>query len=309
MKELRIQSHHIQTFDQPMVACIGYFDGFHLGHQTLFNQTLSLTRQKGFLSAIISFDPDPWSVLQKQTQVHHLTTLEDRQIMAKALGFDVWIVIEFDHAMATMTPDEFIQRLKHLSIYHLVCGFDFRFGAKGAGDIQYLQRIQSDDFHVHICEEYQFQHEKVSTTRIKKALTEGRLELANELLGRPYSLKGIVVRGRQIGRKIGYPTANISILKEYFTPKLGVYVGYVQIDELNYQAMISVGQNPTVKEDGIISIEGHILDFDRDIYDRVVTFLFLHYLRPEAKYDSLEALIEQIKIDEKKTRAFFKRHE
>jgi len=309
MIELSIRHEDVLTFDQAMVACIGYFDGFHLGHQTLFNKTLVLAKEKGILSAMISFEPDPWTVLQKQLIVKHLTTIQDRRMMAEKMGFDVWIVIEFNETMASMSHVEFIERLRNVSIQDLVCGFDFKFGAKGKGDIPYLRQIESDAFHVHVCEEYQIQHEKVSTTRIKKALSEGRIELANQLLGRPFELHGVVIKGKQIGRKIGYPTANLSLHKEYFTPKYGVYVGYVQLDHLNYQAMISVGKNPTVKEDDFISVEGHILDFDRDIYDCSVRFQFLHYLRPEEKYSSLEGLIDQIKIDEKHTRAYFKYHD
>ncbi len=309
MIELSIKHHETLHFDRKMVACIGYFDGFHLGHQTLFNKTLVIAKEKGALAAMISFEPDPWTILQKQTVVKHLTTIHDRRMMAERMGFDVWIVIEFNEAMASMPHGEFIDRLRLVSIEDLVCGFDFKFGAKGKGDIPYLRQIESDKFNVHVCDEYQILQEKVSTTRIKKALSEGRIELANQLLGRPFELYGTVIKGKQIGRKIGYPTANLSLHKEYFTPKYGVYVGYVQIENLNYQAMISVGKNPTVKDDESISVEGHILDFDRDIYDCQLRFQFLHFIRPEEKYNNLEGLIEQIKIDEKHTRAYFKYHD
>jgi riboflavin kinase / FMN adenylyltransferase len=306
MIELSIKYDEQLKFDEAMVACIGYFDGFHLGHQTLFNKTLVLAKEKSVLSAIISFEPDPWTILQKLPLVKHLSTIHDRQMMAKKMGFDVWIVIEFNMEMASMSHELFIQRLLDLSIHDLVCGFDFKFGARGKGDVAYLKQIESDTFHVHVCEEYRLFQEKVSTTRIKKALSEGRIELANQLLGRPFELRGEVIKGRQIGRKIGYPTANLSLNKEYFTPKHGVYVGYVEMDQLHYQAMMSVGKNPTVKDDDLVSIEAHILDFDRDIYGLEVRFQFLHYLRPEEKYSDLQELIDQIKIDEKHTRMFFK---
>lgn len=305
MIELRLSAHQSVKTESPMVACIGYFDGFHQGHQTLFNRTLYNAKTKGLKSAIISFEPDPWAILKPQATIQHLTTLADRKALAQAMGFEVWIVIEFDASMATMTHSEFIQRLKELGIVHLVCGFDFKFGAQGQGDVRYLLDLSSAQFNVDVCEEYQMYNEKVSTTRIKKLLSEGAIELANQLLGRHYQLKGIVVRGRQIGRKMGYPTANLHLDHEYFTPKLGVYVGYVRIEGLNYQAMISVGLNPTVKDDKLISVEAHILDFDRDIYDATVEFLFVHYLRPEEKYKSLDALMHQIRLDEEATRRYF----
>jgi riboflavin kinase/FMN adenylyltransferase len=305
MRELRLSAHQSVHTDFNMVACIGYFDGFHQGHQTLFNRTLYSAKTKGLTSAIISFEPDPWSILKPDAKIQHLSTLDDRKQLASDMGFDVWIVIEFDEAMAKMTHVAFIERLKALGITHLVCGFDFKFGAKGQGDVTYLLSLKNEQFEVDVCEEFKIHDEKVSTTRIKKLLSEGNVELANHLLGRQYQLKGVVVRGRQIGRKMGYPTANLGLDPEYFTPRLGVYVGYVSIEGLRFQAMISVGLNPTVKDDTRISVEAHILDFDRDIYDATVSFIFVHYLRPEEKYDGLDSLMHQIRLDEAATRRYF----
>lgn len=305
MIELKL-SHENLVWDDKLAACIGYFDGFHLGHQSLFNKTLTIAKQKSIKSAIISFDPDPWVVLHGVPNSNHLTTIEDRKDLAEKLGFDVWISIEFDKKMAELDPAEFINKLKSIHIQELVCGFDFKFGTKGSGNIDTLLNAQNQDFNVHIISEYKVDNEKVSSTRIKIALKNGDMNLVKQLLGRYYQLNGMVVGGKQIGRKIGYPTANLQVDSEYVLPKMGVYAGYVTIDNLRYQAMISIGLNPTVKDDRVVSIEAHIFDFDRDIYSKDVSFVYVQYLRPELKFNSLNGLIAQLKEDEKECRKILK---
>lgn len=306
MQEYTISSTITVQTHENIVACIGYFDGFHLGHQSLFNKTLSEAASTSQLSALISFEPDPWTVLKKQTHIQHLTTLKDRKQLAEAMGFDIYITLQFNEEMATMDPLRFIDKLKYSGIRTLICGFDFRFGHQGLGTIDTLKAAESDDFKVFVIEEKDYLHEKISTTRIKIALEQGQMELAQHLLGRTYGLKGIVVHGQQIGRKIGYPTANLKVDDEYILPKVGVYAGYVSLHGLMYTAMIGLGYNPTVKDDRIVSIEAHLFDFDQDIYDEEVDFLFVHYLRNELKFDGLEGLIEQLKIDELQCRELAK---
>lgn len=305
MIELKL-SHEDLVINDKLAACIGYFDGFHLGHQSLFNKTLTIAKQKSLKSALISFDPDPWVILHGVPNANHLTTIEDRKILAEKLGFDIWISIDFDKKMASLNPDEFINKLKSINIQELICGFDFKFGAKGTGTIETLKAAETENFNVHIITEYKVDNEKVSSTRIKIALKNGNMELVKQLLGRYYQLNGTVVSGKQIGRKIGYPTANLMVNSEYVLPKMGVYAGYVSIDSLRYQAMISIGLNPTVKDDRVVSIEAHIFDFDKDIYNRNVSFVYVQYLRPELKFNSLNGLIAQLKEDEKECRKVLK---
>lgn len=305
MIELRL-THEELNWNEKLAACIGYFDGFHLGHQSLFNKTLTIAKLKSIKSAMISFDPDPWVVLHGVPNSNHLTTIEDRKKLAEKLGFDVWISIDFDKRMSELDPQEFIQKLKSIHIQDLICGFDFKFGSKGSGNIDTLRVAEDDNFSVHVISEYKVDKEKVSSTRIKIALKNGDMNLVKQLLGRYYQLNGRVVGGKQIGRKIGYPTANLYVNSEYVLPKMGVYAGYVMIDNLRYQSMISVGLNPTVKDDRIISIESHIFDFDRDIYNKDVSFVFVQYLRPELKFNSLNGLIAQLKDDEIECRRILK---
>lgn len=302
-----MESHVLSTHitipsNEPITACIGYFDGFHLGHQALFNRCLSLAKANNHKSALISFEPDPWQVLKPSEVIHHLTSMDDRKKRAEEMGFDIWISIQFDQSMAELDPSSFIHKLKTLNIQNLVCGFDFRFGHLGKGSVDDLLNAQDEHFKVSVLSAVEYGHTKISTTRIKEALQDGDMSCVEHCLGRSYSLKGIIVRGRQIGRKIGYPTANLSVSSEYFMPKVGVYSGFVKLHGLVYSAMIGLGYNPTVTDDQVISIEAHIFDFDQDIYDQEAEFIFKHYVRGEIKFNNLEELMDKLKDDEKTCR-------
>lgn len=287
---------------QGISACIGYFDGFHIGHQSLFNKTLNYARNHDLLSAIISFDPDPSVVLSPNAKIEHLTSIEDRKQLANDYGFDLWISIEFNLEMAQLPVLDFVQKLKDMNIQHLICGYDFRFGKDGLGSTKDLLVNQTRDFSVEVIDAVMYQDEKISTTRIKQALKEGQMELVEHLLGRSYVLKGLVIKGRQIGRTIGYPTANLKVNEEYIMPKIGVYSGYVIINKLRYSSMIGIGYNPTVTQDHVVSLEAHIFDFNQDIYDLEVEFVLKHYVRSEIKFKSLAELTQQLHLDETECR-------
>lgn len=299
MRDIVLSSTQLNISQEGIAACIGYFDGFHIGHQSLFNKTLSYARAQGLLSALISFDPDPSIILNPSHKIEHLTSLEDRKQLATTYGFDLWISIEFNQEMAQLSVNDFINKLKKMNIQHLVCGYDFRFGHKGLGSIEDLKQHQSKKFTVEVVNAVEYLDQKISTTRIKEALRGGQMELVEHLLGRSYALKGIVVKGRQLGRTLGYPTANLKMNEEYMMPKIGVYSGYVMINGLKYSSMIGIGYNPTVTQDHVVSLEAHIFDFDQDIYDQEVQFVLKQYVRSEIKFKSLDELIHQLKLDER----------
>ncbi len=305
MKALTISTSTIHASNEPIVACIGYFDGFHIGHQTLFNKTLALAKTHQAKSAIITFDPDPWVILKGLHNVQHLTTLDDRKALAKAKGFDYWIALRFDEAMAQQDPLAFIDLLINNNLIHLVCGYDFRFGHRGKGSAETL--TAQSKLPATIMEEFEYLDAKVSTTRIIAAIKDGEIGLATTLLGQPYAIKGSVVHGRRIGTQIGFPTANLKVDSEYVIPKMGVYAGWVDVDGRNIGAMISIGYNPTVKDDDAVSIEAHLFDFNDSLYGKTLTYKFVAYLRPEMKYNGLEPLIEQLKRDEVNSRAVLKK--
>lgn len=305
MKALTIDTNTTAVSVDPIVACIGYFDGFHIGHQTLFNKTLSLAKTLKARSAIITFDPDPWVILKGLHNVQHLTTLADRQALAKAKGFDYWIALQFDETMAKQDPLDFIALLINNNLIHLVCGYDFRFGHRGMGSAHTL--TSQSALPVTIMEEFEYLDSKVSTTRIIAAIKDGEMDLAATLLGHPYGIKGTVIHGKRIGTQIGFPTANLKVDPEYVIPKMGVYAGTVEVDGQTFGAMISIGYNPTVKDDNSVSIEAHLFDFSANLYGKTLTFRFIAYLRPEMKYTGLEPLIEQLKRDELASRAILKK--
>jgi len=300
IKEIKIELNTTFRFKDEIAACIGYFDGFHIGHQMLFKSTLSLAKASNLKSAIISFEPDPWVVIKNLSFVSHISTIEDRKYLAEHYGFDYWITLVFNHEMADASPQQFIQLLNGINIKHLICGYDFRFGKNGAGDIQTLK--SQNELKIQVIDEFDFNNEKVSTTRIIAALKAGEIELANTLLGRPYSIRGLIIHGKQLGQKIGYPTANLLANPEYIIPKIGVYAGRVNISGKLYNAMISIGINPTISNDNPMSIEAHIFDYYGNLYDMNLIFEFHYYLRDEMRFDNIQGLINQLKLDDLESR-------
>lgn len=289
-----------------IAACIGYFDGFHVGHQGLFQATLEAAKKHHLYSAIITFDPDPWIVLKGMEQMTHISSLQDRARWALEFGFDYFVLIQFTKDLAALSPEQFVQDiLTPLSINHLVCGFDFRFGAKGQGTANWLKNYQGGSFAVQEVPEITYEGTKISSTRITAEIEQGNMELVTKLLSRPYQVEGCVIPGRQQGRKIGFPTANVKLKDFYMIPKGGVYIGEVVYDQQQYQAMINIGYNPTFNNSETISIEVYILDFHKMIYGELLQVRFLKYLRTELRFESVEALIDRMKVDEQETRTYF----
>jgi len=305
MEEYIVSVEKSSSLSTNVVGCIGYFDGFHIGHQTLFNKTIALAKHKNLKSALITFDPDPWVVLKGLHNIQHITTLNDRKRYALEKGFDYWITIQFDLPMAQLKPDDFLNLLSQNKVTHLVCGFDFRFGDKGLGDVTYLksQKIMP----VSILEEFDYMDEKVSTTRIIEAVKAGDMRLVTKLMGKYYKLTGIIVHGKRIGTQIGFPTANLKVDQEYVIPKIGVYAGFVTVDGIQHPSMISVGYNPTIKDDDSVSIEAHLFDYANNLYGKELDYYFTHYLRSEMKFNNLDELITQLKIDEMDARKVLKK--
>jgi len=305
MEEYIVSVGKNSSLSTNVVGCIGYFDGFHIGHQTLFNKTIALAKHKNLKSALITFDPDPWVVLKGLHNIQHITTLNDRKRYALEKGFDYWITIQFDLPMAQLKPDDFLNLLSQNKVTHLVCGFDFRFGDKGLGDVTYLksQKIMP----VSILEEFDYMDEKVSTTRIIEAVKAGDMRLVTKLMGKYYKLTGIIVHGKRIGTQIGFPTANLKVDQEYVIPKIGVYAGFVTVDGIQHPSMISVGYNPTIKDDDSVSIEAHLFDYANNLYGKELDYYFTHYLRSEMKFNNLDELITQLKIDEMDARKVLKK--
>lgn len=294
----------IPQIDFEINACIGYFDGIHKGHQKLIQAVLQHSKQNGAVPALITFDPDPWAILKKDAQLTHLTTMEERKKIAEALGVECWIILQFTKEMAALSVADFHTRiLNPLHLQTLVCGYDFHYAYKGEGNVETLRKQTM--FQVDVIDEVSDEAEKISSSRIERLLHAGDMEKAMELLTRPYQISGTIVHGRRNGHKLGFPTANLKMSEPYVCPKEGVYAGRVQLDDIWYDAMINVGYNPTFGEGNEHTIEAHILDFSLSIYGKPATYTFLHYLRSDVAFSSLEALIEQLKKDYANTKAYF----
>lgn len=307
MKEVHISLKDTPHIYEPIHACIGYFDGIHIGHQQLIQSVVQHAQTEGGAAALITFEPDPWAVIKGLANIAHLTSMEQRKPLAERLGVEYWIILDFTEEMAALSVNEFHEQILFpLPLKTLVCGYDFHYAHYGTGNVETLRN--QNCFALEVIEQVQNEAQKISSTRIEQCIKEGNIQKANELLGHPYTMEGIVIHGLKNGRKMGYPTVNLQPSTTYVLPKDGVYVGLMSYQGVNYHAMINVGSNPTIKEASGQRIEAHVLNFDEMIYDQPVAFSFLQYLRQDFKFQGLEQLKKQLQQDEAATRAYFNNH-
>ena len=296
--------------DDQAVCAIGFFDGIHKGHQRVLQTAKDQARQLNKKFAVMTFTPHPIEILRKdRTNVSYLTTFKQKQSILREFGVDLLYVIHFDLSVAKLKPQEFIdQYIVGLTISQLVCGFDFTYGHKGAGNVDSLISHSKERFGVTVVEEYSEENEKVSSTRIRNLLTEGEIDQANKLLTRPLMTEGKVIHGFKRGREIGYPTANILVDPAQILPKIGVYYVTILIDDTQYHGMASLGYNPTFddpEQKNTIKCEVHIFDFNQQLYGQSVTVFWEKYVRPEYRFEQVDQLIAQLKQDEELIRGLF----
>ena len=296
MRIVNVKLGEIRKQKNPVVACIGYFDGMHKGHQALVNATIEKAKELGVESGLITFDPDPWVTLRNAKDVKHITPLQQRINIAVELGIKNIFILNFTKEMAALSPLDFIKVLDSCNIKALICGFDYHYGQFGKGDIESLKR--DADFEVVVVDAVNDNEGKISSTRITNLIEEGEVHKAEELLGYAYRVEGYVVHGNAKGRTIGYPTANVSVPSEYLEPKGGVYACFALIDGKKYKAMVNIGHNPTFNYTETMSLEAYILDFSGDLYDKRLKISFKYYLRPEKKFKYVGNLKMQLEQDE-----------
>jgi riboflavin kinase/FMN adenylyltransferase len=299
------------TFDQenfdlpPSVCAIGYFDGLHLGHQGLIETAIQKAQAEGLDSAVMTFDPDPWTVFHPERSVEHCTTLSDKEAMLARMGVDEFIVCEFSREFAALEIERFHKLLEKLNIKTLVCGFDFSYGNFGKGNPDSLKKCK--DFQTIVVSSINDTDAKISSTRLEELIVRGHVFEAAKLCGFYWSMAGIVEKGFQRGRKMNCPTANLKADPEYILPAPGVYAGYAAVDGILYPAMINVGYNPTFNNTKC-TIEANLLNVSMDLYGKRVRFFFAKYLRPEIKFNHIDALMEQLDKDRADTLAFDAKH-
>jgi riboflavin kinase/FMN adenylyltransferase len=291
--------------ERPTVMTIGAFDGIHRGHQHLIGSAVRRAEALGCQSAVLTFDPHPDLVTRPERKRLYLSSLDERVELIERLGVDVLVVLPFTQDVKAMTAKDFMLAIcQSLALRELWIGWDFALGRKREGDSQRLREIgQELGFVVHPVDPLIVDSSPVSSSRIRAALAEGDVEMAAQLLGRPFRISGKVVEGDKRGRTIGFPTANVAVDELHVEPGNGVYVCHAHIDGQTYGAVTNIGVRPTF--DGTRrTVEAYLLDFTGDIYGETLRLDLLHRLRGEKKFNGVAELIAQINTDTAAARAW-----
>jgi len=284
------------------VVTIGTFDGVHLGHQKIIENLKRKANEVGGESVIITFSPHPRMVLFPDS--HNLKLIQTEKEKFKKLdstGVDHLIVYPFTFDFSRISAMEFVRDflVNKLNVHTIVIGYDHQFGRNREGNIQYLKEVSSVyEFNAIEIPAKEIDEVNISSTKIRNAITEGKIETANQFLGAPFEMQGLVIKGNQLGRKIGFPTANLELTDDYkILPGNGVYVVQVKHDDLIFKGIMNIGLRPTIHENLEKRIEIHIFDFEQDIYDQFLEIQLLKKIRDEFKFDTIESLTDQIRKD------------
>jgi riboflavin kinase/FMN adenylyltransferase len=282
------------------IITIGTFDGVHLGHQSILKKLVEQKEDDVFDSVLLTFFPHPRMVLQQDTAIKLLNTIDEKAILLEKFGIDNLIIHPFDQAFSNLTAEEFVKNIfvDRLNIHKIIIGHDHRFGKNRTADINDLISFgKKYGFEVEQIGAKEIDEIAISSTKIRKALLEGDIKLANEYLGYFYFITGKVVEGKKIGRTIGFPTANIEIKENYkLLPKNGVYIVSSKINNVMHYGMMNIGNNPTLGENEQ-SIEVHFFELNEDIYNENLQIAFLENIREEHKFNSITELQAQLEKD------------
>ena len=299
------------TASKKTIVTIGTFDGVHIGHQKIIKNIINNARQLNCESLILTFFPHPKMVLQTCSDIQLLNTIHERTELLKKTGLDNLIIHPFNQAFSLLSAEEFVNTIlvNKLNIKKIIIGHDHRFGKNRTADFNDLIRFGKQyGFEVEQISAREIDDVSVSSTKIRTALEQGNISLANEYLGYDYFLSGTVQQGKQLGRTIGFPTANIKIVEPYkLIPKEGVYIAKSILNNKTVFGMMNIGTNPTVNGK-TLAIEINYLDFDDDLYNQEIEVALLHYIRPEQKFTSVDLLTLQLQCDKKTTLAFITSH-
>lgn len=287
---------------------LGNFDGIHRGHMLLIHKAEEIAREEGVKTAIFTFSPHPSYVLTGKMPVDLIYTSKEKELVMDNVGIDYYIEFPFTKQSAGMSYKQFIEDiiLTKLNAQVVIIGADYRFGKNKMGDYKTLVKYSGEyDFDVIVVHKLKHGDEPISSTWIREEIKKGNIELANELMGRPFFISGKVMNGRRIGTGIGIPTANLIPDESKLLPPLGVYLSKVKVRGEVYYGVTNVGSNPTILEGQAITVETFILNFNEDIYGEEMIVDFYHHLRPEYKFESLKALKEQIESDIDEMKKYF----
>lgn len=289
------------------IVTIGTFDGVHIGHQKIIKRLVDIAHKKHLNSVVLTFFPHPRMVLQNNNDIRLLNTIEERETILSDLGLDYLVVKTFTKEFANLSAEEFVKNIlvDKLNAKHIIIGYDHRFGKGRSANIDDLKSFGKQyDFEVEEISVQDIEDVSVSSTKIRNALNDGDILTANTYLGYNFYITGKVVKGKGLGRKIGFPTANIEIAEDYkLIPKNGVYVIKTSIENKLVYGMMNIGMNPTVNGTKK-TIEAHFFNFNNDIYNQTLKIEFVARLRDEQKFESVELLKKQLKLDEKNAKVF-----
>ncbi len=299
---------HLPDFKNAVIT-IGTFDGVHKGHKTILAEVVNHARQVNGESVLLTFEPHPRKLLFPDQPLGIITPLDQKLQLITESGIEHIVVVPFTREFAGLSAEEYIERFL-VGIFHpksIVIGYDHRFGHDRKGDLKLLEKCaQQGGYELMEIPAQLIDDAAVSSTKIRHAITEGRVEDASHMLGRNYSITGTVIHGNKLGRTIGYPTANLKPTDpEQTIPAVGIYAIQAVYNGSQYNGMMSIGYNPTVTDKKDIKIEANLFDFDEDIYGRVLEISFLKRLRDELKFDSVEALKQQLHNDKEETLKLF----
>lgn len=289
------------------ILTLGTFDGVHIGHKKILERLTQNTENGKYESLVLTFFPHPRMVLQEKSEIKLLNTISEKSKLLEKSGIENLVIHPFNESFSRLTAEEFVHSIlvDQFHIQKIIIGHDHRFGRNRTANIDNLIAFGAEyGFEVEQISAQEIQDVSVSSTKIRKALQDGNMTLANEYLGYAYFLTGEVIKGKQLGRTIGFPTANIRIEEDYkLIPKNGVYVVKALIGQKEVSGMMNIGFNPTVNGQKQ-TIEVNLFDFDSDIYGQKIEISLLQYLREEQKFGSVDLLKEQLNQDKKNALAF-----
>jgi riboflavin kinase/FMN adenylyltransferase len=282
-----------------VAVTIGSFDGVHLGHLDVIKHTVDAAKSAGAQPALITFEPHPRCVLDPANCPQSITTLQEKLALIEAAGIEHAIVLTFDRSLAALSPQQFVERLQSvMELRRWVVGFDFAFGQGRKGNAEWLR---ANGFEVDVVPPLTFERKALHSSDIRRLVNSGEIEEANKLLGREYSMAGPVEAGDKVGRRLGFPTANIAIEPNKLVPALGAYAGRARAPEGDFIAALSVGYRPTFGGTQL-RVEAFLLDFEGELYQQRLELRFIKYLHPDIKFPSPAELVQQLKRDVADTR-------
>ena len=295
------------TLENNSAVTLGKFDGIHLGHQKLISIVKEKAKELGLFAVTFTFDSIPLSICPQKNQ-HFISTNSERRKFLEDIGIDVEIEYPFTEQFMNTEPEDFIKDIivEKLRAKVVVVGHDFCFGRGRAGNVDLLRvRGKKYGYETIIVKKERFQDRDISSTYVREELSLGHMETANVLLGRPYSVTGVVCPGKQFGRQMNIPTMNIYPPVSKLLPPKGVYVSVTTIDKKDYYGVTNIGTKPTVSDDFIVNVETNLFDYSDDAYGKNIEVQLIHFIRPEMKFASVDALKKQMEKDAQFAKSMF----